>query len=39
MLEQLVDGEADVFGDLAKENRRDIAPGVEGNRGCLYSRS
>ena len=34
VLYQLVHREADVSGDLAKQDRRDVAPGVEGNRRC-----
>jgi len=34
VLQELVDRQADVLGDLTKQYRRDVAPGVEGDGGC-----
>jgi hypothetical protein len=33
MLEKIFDGQADVAGDLTKEDRRDVSPRMTGNCG------
>lgn len=34
MPEEFADGKADVAGDAAEENRRDVTPSVKRNGGC-----
>ena len=38
MLEEFAQGKADIAGDAAQENGRDVTPSMKGNGGCATIR-